>query len=209
MIVAIDGPAGAGKSTVARSLAARLGFSYLDTGAMYRALTWLALEREVVLDDEAALEGLARSHPVSFDDGRVAIAGRDVTNEIRESRIDGAVSAVARHQVVRGIMRERQRQLAHLGNAVLEGRDIGTVVCPDADVKIFLVADPGERARRRGAQRPEETLDDTLTGLVLRDELDADQTQQAPDAQLVDTTDLGIDDVVGLLAAIVEERQAT
>ncbi len=206
MIVAIDGPAGAGKSTAARLLADRLGFSYLDTGAMYRALTWLALENGVVLEDEEALASLARTHPVSFEDGHVEIAGRDVTLEIREARIDHAVSAVARHQVVRQIMRERQQQLAHAGDAVLEGRDIGTAVCPDADVKVYLIADPDERARRRGGQRPEARLDETLTDLRLRDELDAVQMQQAPDARLVDTTHLDVEDVVALLVAMVEER---
>ena len=151
MIVAIDGPAGTGKSTVARRLAERLGFRYLDTGAMYRALTWLALERGVDLDDEEAMASLARESETRFDQDRISIAGRDVTDLIRTAEIDRVVSSVARHPAVRAVLRERQRILAEEGNAVMEGRDIGSVVVPDADVKIYLVADAGSA---RGAARP-------------------------------------------------------
>ena len=154
MIVAIDGPAGAGKSTVARTLATRLGFRYLDTGAMYRALTQLALDEGVSLEDGAALGDLALREPVSFEGDRIFIQGQDVTEEIRKPRIDRVVSSVARHREVREVMRERQRELGSHGDAVIEGRDIGTVVCPMADVKVYLVADAGERARRRTADRP-------------------------------------------------------
>src|SRR5581483_9997329 len=137
MIIAIDGPAGAGKSTVARKLAERLGFRYLDTGAMYRALTWLALHEGLPLGDGAPLGELARKNPVVFDEvGRVFIAGADVTAAIRQSRIDRMVSVVARHHDVREVMRERQRELAAQGNVVIEGRDIGTVVAPGAEVKV-------------------------------------------------------------------------
>ncbi len=147
MIVAIDGPAGAGKSTVARRLAERLGFRYLDTGAMYRAVTWLAIEQSLDLEDGAALGRLAEENPVDLDEeGRVTIAGSDVTAEIRQPEIDRVVPTVARHPEVRQVMRRRQRDLADLGNAVIEGRDIGTVVAPDATVKIYLVAERGERA---------------------------------------------------------------
>ena len=155
MIVAIDGPAGAGKSTVARRLAERLGFHYLDTGAMYRALTWLALQWDVPLEDETKLGELARAYPVTFDgEGEVWIGGNDVTKEIREPRVDKVVSMVARHPAVREVMRERQRELGHEGDSIIEGRDIGTVVAPDAEVKVYLVADEAERARRRVADRP-------------------------------------------------------
>jgi CMP/dCMP kinase len=206
MIVAIDGPAGAGKSTVARTLASRLGFRYLDTGAMYRALTWLALEEGLTLDDGAALGELARREPVSFDGDRVLVAGNDVTDEIRLPRIDRVVSSVARHTQVREIMRERQRELAEHGDAVIEGRDIGTVVCPDADVKVYLVADAGERARRRVADRPEIGAEALATDLRLRDERDAAQMKPAADAEQIDTTDLTVDDVVERIERLVQAR---
>jgi cytidylate kinase len=206
VIVAIDGPAGAGKSTVARRLAERLGFRYLDTGAMYRALTWLALEHGLALDDEGALGQLARSFPVEFEDGAVCIAGNDVTKPIREPRIDRVVSLVARHPQVRSAMRERQRELASEGNAIVEGRDIGTVVAPGAAVKVYLVADAAERARRRIADHPGVGADALATDLRLRDERDAAQMQPAEDAELIDTTQLGIEEVVERIEQLVRAR---
>ena len=206
MIVAIDGPAGSGKSTVARGLAQRLGFRYLDTGAMYRALTLLALEDGADLGDEAALAALARENPVRFDGDRVSVRGEDVTEEIRSPRVDRVVSTVARHPEVRAIMRDRQRELADQGNAVVEGRDIGTVVCPDAEVKVYLVADPGERARRRLTDRPEIGAEALATDLRLRDERDAAQMRPAADAQTIDTTDLTIEDVLDRIEQLVQAR---
>jgi cytidylate kinase len=206
VIVAIDGPAGSGKSTVARGLAARLGFRYLDTGAMYRALTWLALQRGVELEDEQSLAELAHENPIAFEGDRVWIGGDDVTEAIRGARIDRVVSAVARHPQVRAIMRDRQRELAEGGDAVIEGRDIGTVVCPDAEVKVFLVADAGERARRRQAERPEIGAEALATDLRLRDERDATQMQPARDAETVDTTALSVEDVVDRIERLVEAR---
>jgi len=206
MIVAIDGPAGAGKSTVARTLAFRLGFRYLDTGAMYRALTQLALDEGVSLDDGVALGDLARREPVSFEGDRVFIHGEDVTEEIRKPKIDRVVSSVARHRGVREVMRERQRELGSHGDAVIEGRDIGTVVCPNADVKVYLVADAAERARRRVVDRPEIGEEALATDLRLRDERDAAQMQAAPDAQEIDTTELSIEEVVDRIEQLVLAR---
>jgi cytidylate kinase len=204
MIVAIDGPAGAGKSTVARRLAERLGFRYLDTGAMYRALTWLALEEDVHLEDEQALAVLARDHPVRFEGDRVWIHGDDVTEAIRGPRIDRVVSAVARHPAVREIMRDRQRELAEVGDAVIEGRDIGTVVCPRAEVKVYLVAERSERARQ--ADLPEIGAEALATDLRLRDERDAAQMHPAADAETIDTTTLSVEDVLARIERLIEAR---
>jgi cytidylate kinase len=209
MIVAIDGPAGAGKSTVARSLAERLGFRYLDTGAMYRALTWLAMKRDVPLDREARLAELARENPVAFEgESRVFIAGCDVTASIRESRIDRLVPVVARHPQVRAVMRERQRELGEAGNAVIEGRDIGTVVAPRAEVKVYLVADQAVRARRRSVERPGIGADALATDLRIRDESDAAQMRPADDAIEIDTTDLTVDEVVARIEELVRAKAA-
>ncbi len=207
MIVAIDGPAGAGKSTVARKLAERLGFRYLDTGAMYRALTWLALREALPLAEPEPLGALARRNPVTFDEvGRVFIAGHDVTSSIRQARIDQVVPVVARHHPVREVMRERQRELGSQGNAVIEGRDIGTVVAPTAAVKVYLQADPEIRAARRQAERPDIGADALATDLKARDKQDRDRMQPAEDAVLIDTTHLEVDDVVARIEELVRER---
>ena len=208
MIVAIDGPAGSGKSTVARALAARLGFRYLDTGAMYRAVAWLARHEGISPDDADALARLARENPVSFGPyGQVQIAGTDVTVEIRGTDIDRIVPTVARHRVLREVMRERQRALGTEGNVVIEGRDIGSVVAPDAEVKVFLVADEGERARRRSLERPGIHAEELAADLRERDERDAVNTQAAPDAVVLDTTGLDVDAVVSRIEQLVAERR--
>ena len=209
MVVAIDGPAGAGKSTVARALAERLGFRYLDTGAMYRALTWLAMKRGLDLGDAAGLGELARDNAVLFtEDDRVWIAGTDVTSSIRETRVDRMVPVVARHHAVREVMRDRQRELGREGNVVIEGRDIGTVVAPQAEVKVFLVADREEREKRRVAERPGIGADALATDLRLRDESDAARMQPAADAIEIDTTNLQVEDVVDRIEALVHARSA-
>jgi CMP/dCMP kinase len=209
MVVAIDGPAGAGKSTVARALAERLGFRYLDTGAMYRALTWLAMKRGLDLSEGQGLAQLARENPVLFaEDDRVSIGGTDVTSSIRSDRVDRMVPVVARHPAVRDVMRERQRQLGGEGDFVIEGRDIGTVVVPDAEVKVYLVADRDVRARRRMAERPGIGADALATDLRKRDAKDAERMQPAVDATEIDTTSLQVEDVVDRIEALVRERSA-
>jgi CMP/dCMP kinase len=209
MIIAIDGPAGAGKSTVARRLAERLGVRYLDTGAMYRAVTWLALREDIPLEDGERLGELAAANPVSLDvAGRVGIAGEDVTVAIRDTRIDRAVPVVAQHPEVRAVMRERQRELASEADAVMEGRDIGTVVAPGADVKVYLTADEGIRARRRQSERPDIGADALATDLRLRDESDAVRMEPADDAIHIDTSELDIDSVVDRIALLVLERRS-
>src|SRR5437660_6909421 len=157
MIVAIDGPAGSGKSTVARGVAHRLGFTYLDSGALYRAVTLLALEQGVDLGDGLALGRLAAATALELRDRdhryvQVLAGGRDVSEEIRAPRVTGASSTVAAHPEVRSALLEKQRSLISAGNYVVEGRDIGTVVAPAAPVKIFLTANSDERARRRAAE---------------------------------------------------------
>lgn len=206
--MAIDGPAGAGKSTVARRLAERLGFRYLDTGAMYRAVTWLAISRGMPLGDGAPLGALADENPVEFDvAGRVFIGGTDVTAAIRKSRVDRLVPVVARHPEVREVMRRRQRELVQAGDAVVEGRDIGTVVAPTADVKVYLVADRDVRAQRRMAERPGIGADALATDLRLRDESDSARMRPADDAEVIDTTGLDVEDVVTRIEQLVRARQ--
>jgi CMP/dCMP kinase len=207
LIVSIDGPAGAGKSTVARALAQRLGFRYLDTGAMYRALTWLARRDSVPMDKGALLGDLAAANPVDFDvEGRCFIGGTDVTAAIRRAEIDRLVPVVARHPEVRTVMRERQRELADDGDVVIEGRDIGTVVVPDAPVKVYLRADASVRASRRLAERPELSADALATDLRARDDSDRVRMQPADDAELIDTTNLSVDEVVDHIERLVRER---
>jgi CMP/dCMP kinase len=207
MIVTIDGPAGAGKSTVASLLAERLGFRYLDTGAMYRALTWLAMQDGIDLSNGDRLGALARENRVELDEaGRVSIAGSEVTSAIRQSRIDRMVPVVARHPEVREVMREHQRELAELGDAVIEGRDIGTVVCPDADVKVYLKAEQSVREQRRQAERPDIGADALATDLRARDDSDRARMQPAEDAEVIDTSDLDVENVVDRIEALVRSR---
>jgi cytidylate kinase len=165
------------------------------------------MQRRLDLGDAQRLAQLARETPVLFsEDDRVWIAGTDVTSSIRETRVDRMVPVVARHPAVREVMRERQRELGRDGDVVIEGRDIGTVVVPDAEVKVFLVADREERAKRRIAERPGIGADALATDLRLRDESDAARMQPAPDAVEIDTTSLEVDDVVDRIAELVRER---
>src|SRR5256886_5216011 len=176
---------------------------------MYRALTWLAMQRSLDLGNAEGIAQLARENPVLFsEDERVWISGTDVTSSIRETRIDRMVPVVARHHEVREVMRERQRELGQRGDVVIEGRDIGTVVAPNAEVKVYLVADRDERARRRSAERPGIGTDALATDLKVRDQKDAERMQPAADAQEIDTTSLQVEDVVERIEALVRARTA-
>jgi cytidylate kinase len=172
-------------------------------------LTWLAMQRGVPLAEGGKLAELARAWPVTFDDaGRVWIGGTDVTASIRETRVDRMVPVVARHQQVRELMRERQRELGETGDVVIEGRDIGTVVAPNAEVKVYLVADREERAKRRMADRPGIGADALATDMRWRDEKDAERMKPAEDAREIDTTGLRVEEVVERIEALVRERTA-
>lgn len=220
MIVAIDGPAASGKSTVARALAKRLGLAYLDTGAMYRAVAVEALRRGVALDDDPALTGLARSVVLAFEHEagsglptRVLADGRDVTAEIRTPEADVAVSPVSAVPGVRAAMVEQQRRIAAASpDTVLEGRDIGTVVFPDAGVKVFLTASAHERARRRAIDMEVRgtpmDVEEVEAKIIARDRYDstrdASPLAKADGATEIDTTGMTIDEVVDAVASLVE-----
>jgi len=214
-VIAIDGPSGVGKGTVARALAAALGYRHVDTGAMYRAVAWRAQQSGTDLDDEEAVLAVARAAALEVDGSRVVIDGTDVSASIRTPDIDRATTRVARLPRVRAELVARQRALAEQGPLVMEGRDIGTVVFPAATVKIYLDASPEERARRR-AQDPAHTAAQTqdlahiAEAMQRRDE--NDRTRQASplsiaaDATVIDTTGVGIPAVIGAVLAVVRER---
>ena len=209
MVIAIDGPAGAGKSSVARAVAAALGFTYLDSGAMYRCVGLAAIEGGADLDDPVAIGALARSLTIDLDGERVELDGRDVGAAIREARVTEAASRVSVHPPVREAMVARQRQLIAVGRYVAEGRDIGTVVSPDAPLKVFLIASAEERARRRAAQTGE---DEGAVLAAQRERDERDQTREhsalraAEDAVEIDTTGLSPDQVVARIVALARER---
>jgi len=209
MVIAIDGPAGAGKSTVARALAERLGFTYLDSGAMYRCVALAALERRVDPDDPAATGALAASLAIELDGERVGLDGVDVSAAIREPRVTEAASRVSVHPAVREAMVAEQRRLIAAGRYVAEGRDIGTVVSPEAPLKVFLTASPEERARRRAAQTGEDEAA-VLAAQRRRDARDEGREHSAlrpaADAVELDTTGLSLDEVVARVGSLARER---
>lgn len=235
MIVAIDGPAGSGKSTIAKEIARQLGFNKLDTGAMYRAVTFAALDRGIDLDDEAAIDALAEQIEIRFTNGtgedtRLTIDGQDASAAIRTPQVDANVSKVSAYPGVRAAMLIHQRRaaedrdiVAEDRDIVAEGRDIGTVVFPNAQVKVFLTADPRERARRRVLQRHqndaqpltaeqlEAEVDETLDALKQRDKLDSSREVAplvpAEDAVHVDSTAHTIDEVVRIIEDLINQRR--
>ena len=220
-VITIDGPAGSGKSTTARLLAARLGFAYLDTGAMYRAAALLGDRLGTTLTEEISVKSLLEQLHIRFappippdDRPRVFLDDEDITDAIRTPKIDRLVSPVSAHPAVRAHMVIRQRELAGQGSVVLEGRDTGTVVCPDADVKIYLDADVDERAKRRLTQRDENATDETQRKeedeLIRRDRADSERAhgplRRAEDAIVVNTSDLTIEQQVEAVYRICVER---
>lgn len=214
LIIAIDGPSGAGKGTVARAIASQLGYRHVDSGAMYRAVAWKAVRDEVPLEDEAAVAAIAEGARIDVSGALVTIDGVDVTRAIRTPAIDRAAAGVARLPSVRRVLVEQQREMGIDGAIVMEGRDIGTVVFPEADVKLYLDASPDERARRR-AHDPAHTgapaaVSEVATLLTQRDELDRTRTASplyaAEDAILVDTTGKDVGTVVNEVLALVRAK---
>jgi cytidylate kinase len=210
MVIAIDGPAGAGKSSVARGLAAALGFTYLDSGAMYRCVALAGIERGADLDDAAEMAALADSLEISFAGEGVLLDGRDVSEAIRTPDVSDASSRVSVHPGVREAMVARQRALIAAGRYVAEGRDIGTVVSPEAPLKLFLTASAEERARRRAAQTGENP-DDVLAAQRRRDERDENREHSAlraaSDAVEIDTTDLPLERAVERVVELARQRR--
>jgi len=216
-IIAIDGPSGAGKGTVARAIAAELGYRHVDSGAMYRAIGWKALQEHIPFDDEDAVMRLAERSRVEIGGARVTIDDADVTREIRTPEIDRAATAVARLPLVRAVLVRRQREAAAAGGIVMEGRDIGTVVFPQADVKIYLDASADERARRRASDPAHTgvpaTVADVATMLSQRDEIDRTRTASplyaAPDATVIDTTGKPVEVVVREVMQVIDQKLIT
>jgi CMP/dCMP kinase len=212
MVIAIDGPAGAGKSTVSRALAERLGFTYLDSGAMYRCVALACLRAGADVDSEEGTGRIAERLVIEFEGGAVRLDGEDVTNAIREPEVSAVASRVSVHPRVRRAMVARQRALIEAGRYVAEGRDVGTVVAPDAPLKVFLTASADERARRRAAETGEHTRD-VLDAHATRDQRDSSREhgalRPADDSVELDTTGLSVDEVVERIARLSADRGLT
>lgn len=215
--IAIDGPAGAGKSTVARMVADQLGYTYIDTGAMYRVVTWKALEHQIDIGDESALSGLLKKTEIDLVqkglESNVFCDGTDRSEEIRDPKVTEHVSHVAAHRKVREDLVKRQQGFAQCGGTVMDGRDIGTAVLPDAELKVFLTASAEERARRRYDEQIEKGIptdfDQLKKDIEIRDRLDTERDvtplKQADDAILLDSTDMSIDEVVSSIIRLAEK----
>ena len=214
LTIAIDGPSGVGKGTVARAIAQALGYRHVDSGAMYRAVGWQAIRDAIPLDDERAVAALAERSRIDIGGGIVSIDGADVTRAIRTPEIDRAAASVARLPKVRAVLVQRQRALGAGGGIVMEGRDIGSVVFPDADVKVYLDASPDERARRRAADPAHSgtpaAVADVAALLTERDRSDATRAASplyaAPDAEIVDTTGKPVEQVVDEVLDLVRRK---
>ncbi|HEX8176754.1 MAG TPA: (d)CMP kinase [Pyrinomonadaceae bacterium] len=220
MIIAIDGPSGAGKSTLGRMIARELGYLYIDTGAMYRAVALAVIESKVGLNDAQRVVAVAEGADIKLegdpDSLRVSLNGRDISEEIRTEEVSHAASVISTIPEVRRTLVERQRKMGRRGRVVLDGRDIGTVVFPDADIKFFLTAQPQERASRRFREdrlrERDVTFEETLTDITTRDQRDSTREDSplaiADNAVVIDSTDLSIEEVAERMLSVIRERES-
>lgn len=211
-IIAVDGPAGSGKSTISKIVAKELGFTYLDTGAMYRMITYFALQEETNLEDDNKVENLLNRTDLDIQGDKFILNGKDISKEIRGVEVTQNVSKIAAIKAVREKLVDMQRDISKGKKVILDGRDIGTVVFPNADLKVFLVASPEERAKRRvkdfASKGVEQSFDEVLKDIIKRDKMDSERKEsplkQAEDAILVDTSNMSIEEVCGKIIGLVD-----